>query len=54
MYCFDYDVCGGHLTFILFFFSSSCRVLVFQLLELLKKVEFVIVPVANPDGYCVS
>lgn len=30
------------------------RMLVLQLSELLNKVEFVIVPVANPDGYYVS
>ena len=32
-------------------FLSSCTL---QLVDLLKRVEFIIVPVANPDGYYVS
>lgn len=37
--------------------TSSCvilRDLILQLMKLLKKLEFIIIPVANPDGYHVS
>ena len=36
------------------FLCVILRDLVLQLIKLLKKLEFIIIPVANPDGYHVS